>query len=236
MRTPAMRPAFLDQAPLDWFPPPAQALRDPNGLLAIGGDLSRRRLLAAYRLGIFPWYSQGQPVLWWSPDPRTVLFPDRFRLRRSLAKRLRNGGFEVTFNTDFAAVIDACAAPRDADGGTWITSAMRDAYLDLRRAGVGFSVEVRHQDVLVGGLYGVLLGSAFFGESMFSSRPDASKVALAHLVRSLGARGLQLIDCQMRSAHLESLGAQEVPRAEFQGLLERAVNTPLEEPAEEARE
>ncbi|MCK8515717.1 leucyl/phenylalanyl-tRNA--protein transferase [Methylonatrum kenyense] len=217
-----MRPAFLDGRPEDWFPPAEQALDDPDGLLAIGGSLSRHRLLAAYRRGIFPWYSDGQPLLWWTPNPRAVLFPERLHVSRSLRKRLRNGGFRVTWDTDFAAVIDACAAPRAGEPGTWITSAMRAAYLDLHHTGVAHSVEVWRDQTLVGGLYGVLLGTVFFGESMFSHERDASKVALAWLVRTLLPRGLRLIDCQVPSDHLRRLGAEEIPRPDFQRLLEQA--------------
>jgi leucyl/phenylalanyl-tRNA--protein transferase len=163
----------------DWFPPPEQALEDPPGLLAAGGDLSCPRLIAAYRRGIFPWYSPGQPVLWWSPDPRAVLFPEEFRRSRSLAKTLRNGGFTTAIDRDFAAVIDGCAAPRAASPGTWITSEMRTAYLELHRLGHAHSIEAWRHGALAGGLYGVRLGGVFFGESMFSAERDASKVALA---------------------------------------------------------
>lgn len=227
MRSPGKRPVFLEGCPEDWFPPAEQALDDPNGLLAIGGRLSRERLLAAYRCGIFPWYSDGQPLLWWAPDPRAVLFPERLRVSRSLEKRLRNGGFQVTCNADFAAVIDACAAPRDYGSGTWITSDMRAAYLDLHQVGKACSVEVWRDQALVGGLYGVLLGSAFFGESMFSRERDASKCALLRLVRSLQPRGLTLVDCQIPSDHLRRLGAEEIPRTAFQRLLQQALGNAL---------
>jgi len=164
------------------FPPLEQALEDPAGLLAAGGDLSSERLLAAYRRGIFPWYSPGQPVLWWSPDPRAVLFPEEFRVSRSLAKTLRNGGFSTSVDRDFPAVIDGCAAPRPASPGTWITSEMRSAYLELHRLGHAHSIEIYREGNLAGGLYGVRLGGVFFGESMFSRERDASKTALARLV------------------------------------------------------
>jgi leucyl/phenylalanyl-tRNA--protein transferase len=207
----------------EWFPPLEQALDDPAGLLAAGGDLSTERLLAAYRRGIFPWYSPGQPVLWWSPDPRTVLFPEAFRCTRSLAKTLRNGGFEFAIDRDFRAVIEACAAPRAQSVGTWITPEMMEAYVELHRRGYAHSIETRRNGELVGGLYGVRLGSVFFGESMFSRERDASKVALARLVEACEAAGIVVIDCQMHSAHLESLGAQRIPRARFQGLVREHV-------------
>ena len=218
------RITWLDpEASREWFPPLEQALEDPPGLLAAGGDLSSERLLAAYRRGIFPWYSPGQPILWWCPDPRTVLFPAQFRRHRSLAKTMRNKGLDISFNQDFEAVIDACAAPRARSPGTWITPEMRAAYVELHRLGFAHSVEVRSAGVLIGGLYGVRLGGVFFGESMFSRARDGSKIALAHLAASAPASGIQLIDCQMPSAHLASLGARSLPRAQFQALLERWV-------------
>lgn len=203
----------------DAFPPAEQALEDPPGLLAAGGDLAPSRLLAAYQRGIFPWYSPGQPVLWWSPDPRAVLFPDEFRCTRSLAKTVRNGGFTIAVDRDFAAVIDACAAPRAKSVGTWITGEMRLAYLELHRLGYAHSVEAYRAGVLVGGLYGVRLGGVFFGESMFSRERDASKVALAHLVESCRRRDIAVIDCQLASRHLESLGSRSIARRQFQSLL-----------------
>ncbi len=203
----------------EWFPPPEQALEEPAGLLAAGGDLSPQRLVAAYQRGIFPWYSPGQPVLWWSPDPRAVLFPEEFRCSRSLAKTLRNAGFSPSVDTDFAGVIDGCAAPRATSPGTWITSEMRVAYLALHRLGHAHSVEVRRGSELVGGLYGVRLGGVFFGESMFSRETDASKAALAHLVSLCGRNNLAVIDCQLPSRHLASLGVRGIPRSQFQALL-----------------
>jgi leucyl/phenylalanyl-tRNA--protein transferase len=209
------------------FPAVEQALDEPSGLLAAGGDLRPERLLAAYRRGIFPWYSPGQPILWWCPDPREVLFPEQFRRTRSLAKRERNGGFSVRQDSDFAAVIDACAAPREIDGGgTWITAEMRAAYLALHHLGYAHSIESWQADRLVGGFYGVRLGGVFFGESMFSREPDASKVALSALVRACPTLGIGLIDCQMSSRHLESLGARPLPRAEFQQRLADLVDLP----------
>ncbi|HXY77068.1 MAG TPA: leucyl/phenylalanyl-tRNA--protein transferase [Steroidobacteraceae bacterium] len=208
------------------FPPLEQALEDPAGLLAAGGDLSSERLLAAYRRGIFPWYSPGQPVLWWSPDPRAVLFPEEFRVSRSLAKTLRNGGFSTSVDRDFPAVIDGCAAPRPASPGTWITSEMRSAYLELHRLGHAHSIEIYREGNLAGGLYGVRLGGVFFGESMFSRERDASKAALAHLVALCRRNALTVIDCQLPSRHLASLGARTLPRSRFQALLAAHVGAP----------
>jgi leucyl/phenylalanyl-tRNA--protein transferase len=205
--------------PPERFPPTDRALDEPSGLLAAGGDLSPSRLLAAYRLGIFPWYSPGQPVLWWSPDPRAVLFPAEFRCTRSLAKTLRNGGFECALDRNFAAVIEACAAPRAASAGTWITDEMRLAYCELHRQGHAHSVETYRGSKLVGGLYGVRIGAVFFGESMFSLERDASKVALAHLVGSCSQSNIALIDCQVASRHLQSLGSRNLARSQFEALL-----------------
>ena len=205
----------------EWFPPLDRALDEPEGLLAAGGDLAPERLLAAYRRGIFPWYSAGQPVLWWSPNPREVLDPKEFKCSRSLAKTLRNRGFEVTFDRDFPAVVRACAARRDNSPGTWITPEMHTAYCTLFERGHAHSVEVRLAGKLVGGLYGVLLGGVFFGESMFSRERDASKAALARLVEKGLVAGLQLIDCQLPTPHLRSLGSRAMPRTEFSALVAR---------------
>jgi len=210
----------------EWFPPLEQALEEPSGLLAAGGDLSPARLIAAYRRGIFPWYSPGQPVLWWSPDPRAVLFPEEFHCTRSLAKTLRNGGFSYSMDGDFAAVIDGCAAPRAASPGTWITSDMRAAYLELHRLEHAHSIEIRRDGALVGGLYGVRLGGVFFGESMFSRERDASKAALAHLVAVCRRNSLAVIDCQLPSRHLTTLGSRTIPRSQFQALLREHARTP----------
>ena len=199
----------------DAFPPLSDALAEPNGLLAIGGELGVGSLLSAYRRGIFPWYSSGQPLLWWSPDPRAVLLPEQVHVSRSLAKRIRKGGFDLSFDGDFAAVIDACAAPRDAHSGTWITAEMRSAYLALHAEGHAHSIECRRDGQLLGGLYGVAIGRAFFGESMFSRERDTSKIALVTLCRWLCSWGYELLDCQVHSAHLASLGAHEIPRAAF---------------------
>jgi leucyl/phenylalanyl-tRNA---protein transferase len=208
----------------EWFPPLEQALDEPAGLLAAGGDLSPARLLAAYQRGIFPWYSPGQPVLWWSPDPRAVLFPEEFHCTRSLAKTIRNAGFSVEIDRDFAAVIDSCAAPRSHSLGTWITTEMRHAYLHLHRLGLAHSIETRRGGQLVGGLYGVRLGSVFFGESMFSRERDSSKVALAHLVSVCLRNSIAVIDCQLPSRHLESLGCRTIPRVQFQALLREHID------------
>lgn len=208
------------------FPPVSRALATPNGLLAAGGDLSTARLLDAYRQGIFPWYGDDQPILWWSPDPRMVLVPAEFRLRRSLAKRIRNAGFEVRVDTCFRAVMEACAAPRDGEPGTWITPEMVAAYTALHHAGHAHSVEVWQDGALVGGLYGVALGRMFYGESMFSRVSDASKVAAAHLAHQLDRWNFGLIDCQMKTAHLASLGARTVRRAEFLRRVADLVNYP----------
>jgi leucyl/phenylalanyl-tRNA--protein transferase len=208
----------------EWFPPLEQALDEPPGLLAAGGDLSPARLLAAYQRGIFPWYSPGQPVLWWSPDPRAVLFPDEFNCSRSLAKTIRNGGFEVAMDRDFAATIDACAAPRLHAPGTWITHEMRNAYLRLHRLGQAHSIETWREGRLAGGLYGVRLGGVFFGESMFSRERDASKVALAHLVEVCLRNSIAVIDCQLPSPHLASLGSRTIPRQQFQALLREHIS------------
>jgi leucyl/phenylalanyl-tRNA--protein transferase len=210
----------------EWFPPLEQALDEPEGLLAAGGDLAPERLLAAYRRGIFPWYSAGQPVLWWSPNPREVLDPREFKCSRSLAKTLRNRGFEITFDRDFAAVVRACAARRDNSPGTWITPEMHAAYCTLFQRGHAHSVEVFLEGKLVGGLYGVLMGRMFFGESMFSRERDASKGALARLVEKGLVAGLQLIDCQLPTPHLRSLGSKPIGRAAFSKLVAEATAGP----------
>ena len=209
---------WLSDKPL--FPPVNTALTDPNGLLAVGGDLSPRRLLAAYRQGIFPWYSPGDPILWWSPDPRMVLVPDDLRITRSLAKTLRNADYQVRLDTRFAEVVAACAnAPRAGRNGTWITGEMQAAYRGLHAIGHAHSVETWIDGELAGGLYGVAVGRAFFGESMFARRRDASKIALAHLCAHLKRRDFGIIDCQMETAHLASLGARPIPRARFAAVL-----------------
>lgn len=205
---------LLDAGNPEYFPDPQSAEVEPNGLLALGGDLRPERLLAAYRQGIFPWYSPGQPLLWWSPDPRLVLFPKRLHLSRSLRKALRQSEAEIRFNQSFAQVMQACAAPRARQDGTWITPEMLAAYAKLHRLGHAHSIEVWQGDELIGGLYGIVLGGIFFGESMFSRAANASKMALAGLVQALGP-ALDLIDCQVRTEHLVSLGAEEIPREAF---------------------
>ena len=210
----------------DPFPPVELALRDPNGLLAAGDELSTERLVQAYERGIFPWFGDGDPVLWWSPDPRMVLGTGALKVSRSLRKTLRSGRYRVTADTAFPAVIDACAEPRAGQDGTWITPAVRQAYCELARLGVAHSIEAWDGDTLAGGLYGVALGRVFFGESMFARRSDASKVALVHLVRQLRRWGFPLIDCQMSTSHLASLGGQNVSRAEFLDVVRRHVHAP----------
>ncbi len=203
------------RASLHAFPHPSRALRHPNGLLAAGGDLRPERLIAAYRRGIFPWYSSGEPILWWSPDPRAVLYPTRVHVSRRLARRLRQAKYPVTLDRAFAAVIQGCAAPRRAQEGTWLTPEMQAAYQALHGLGVAHSIEVWNDGALIGGIYGVALGRVFFGESMFSRRPDASKIALVHLARELERRGFLLLDCQVGSAHLYRMGAVDMPRTAF---------------------
>ena len=219
--------------PDDPFPRLDAALRQPNGLLAAGADLSPERLLAAYRRGIFPWYSDGEPILWWSPDPRMVMFPAELKISRSLAKALRNRRHEIRYDSAFEAVMHGCAT-RGADqsagaageGATWITDAMRAAYLQLHELGYAHSVETWIAGELAGGLYGVAIGRMFYGESMFTRARDASKMAMAHLVRRLERQGCGMIDCQMHTAHLASLGARAIPREEFSQRLQELVDYP----------
>ena len=200
--------------PPEDFPDPGQALDNPNGLLAVGGDLSPRRLLAAYRRGIFPWYENGQPIMWWSPDPRAILLPDELHVSRSLRRTLRSGPYTVSADHDFSGVITACAETR-ALQGTWITAEMRAAYLQLHELGHAHSIETWLDGQLVGGIYGIAIGRVFFGESMFSTRTDASKVALVALMRQLTGRGFGLLDCQLETGHLNSLGSRLMERREF---------------------
>ncbi len=208
------------------FPPVDRA--SPDGLLAVGGDLRPERLLEAYRHGIFPWFNEDRQILWWSPDPRVVLFPEKLHIPRSLKRSLRLGGFTVTFDTCFQTIMEQCAGPRPQypDGGTWITPAMIDAYVRLHELGHAHSVETWKEGELVAGVYGVALGGAFFGESMFTRAPDASKVALVTLVRQLRAWGFTLFDCQQSSPHVMGLGAEEIPRREFVSHLSHAVTLP----------
>lgn len=216
---------WLDRESLQ-FPPLTQALREPNGLLAAGGDLSSSRLVAAYRHGCFPWYSEGQPLLWWSPDPRTVLLPNNLHLSRSLRKVLRSNQFSVTFDRNFTEVIHACSEPRDDEEGTWITNDMQAAYAELHQQGYAHSVEVWQQGKLVGGLYGLAIGQLFFGESMFSRVSNASKVGFVTLIRALKAAGFVLIDCQVPTAHLASLGAHNITRVSFADYLAQYLDAP----------
>ena len=208
------------------FPALNKALREPNGLLAAGGDLSSARLIAAYRHGCFPWYQDGQPLLWWSPDPRTVLVPDQLHVSRSLRKVLRNDQFTVSFDRNFAQVIHACAEPRKDEQGTWITNEIQAAYYELYKQGYAHSVEVWQDDSLVGGLYGIAIGQLFFGESMFSRTSNASKVGFISLVSALKAAGFMLIDCQMPTAHLISLGADNISRTDFANYLTLYLDMP----------
>ena len=208
-------PADDDSVP---FPPVGRALREPNGLLAIGGNLGPRRLLQAYSAGIFPWFAAGEPILWWAPQPRCVLFPGDFHVSRSLRRTLNRGTFEVTRDRDFAGVIRACAAPRRGSPGTWIVDSMIDAYIELHRLGHATSCECWRDGQLAGGIYGVQLGRVFFGESMFSRVNDASKVALLEIARS---PDVELIDCQLDNPHLLRLGATRIPRERFGALLAR---------------
>jgi len=201
-------------------------MRSPNGLLCAGASLSPERIVDAYSRGIFPWFSEGDPILWWSPDPRMVLFPEELKVSRSLRKTLARGTYETRFDTAFRAVMRECAAPREGQGGTWISPQMVEAYTELHARGFAHSVESWQEGELVGGLYGVSLGGVFFGESMFARAPDASKVALARLVERLRAADYRVIDCQQATAHLASLGAREVPRAAFAQLLRESIQYP----------
>jgi leucyl/phenylalanyl-tRNA--protein transferase len=218
-----MIPWLLPDSP---FPPAREALAQPNGLLAAGGDLSPQRLLDAYRHGIFPWFGEDDPILWWSPDPRMVLFPHEFKLSHSLRKTLRRGAYEVRTDTAFEQVMRACAAPRHGQDGTWIVEEMVAAYCALHHMGYAHSVEVWMDGELAGGLYGMSIGRMFYGESMFARRTDASKIALAHLCRQLQQWDFGMIDCQMNTPHLASLGAREIPRADFLELLQRLTAAP----------
>ena len=223
MRLILLDPDQPDQA----FPPTQKALKDPNGLLAVGGCLSTTRLLNAYRHGIFPWYSDDEPILWWSPDPRLVLFPEQLNVSQSLRKTLKKQKYTVTIDQAFTQVIKACAQPRQAESGTWITDDIENAYSDLHELGVAHSAEAWLDGVLVGGLYGVAIGQVFFGESMFHTATDASKVAFATLVAKLKSWDYKLIDCQVHSAHLASLGAVEIDRTEFNHLIKQYGEQPV---------
>ncbi|HEV2008676.1 MAG TPA: leucyl/phenylalanyl-tRNA--protein transferase [Burkholderiales bacterium] len=206
------------------FPSVTAALADPNGLLAAGGELSSTRLIDAYRHGIFPWFNPGQPILWWSPDPRMVLLPSQLKVSRSLVKVLRNRDYQVRADTGFRAVMQACAEPRPEQDGTWISDEMIAAYCELHEQGFAHSVETWIDGELAGGLYGVALGRMFFGESMFTRAADASKIALVHFARQLERWQFGMIDCQMHTPHLASLGARAIPRADFMRKLQELVN------------
>jgi len=208
------------------FPDVENALSEPDGLLAAGGDLSSARLLSAYSRGIFPWYEEGQPILWWSPDPRCVLWPAELHVSRRLRQQLRNSSARLTFNRAFEDVIHQCAQQRRSQQGTWITSDMVQAYGSLHDDGWAHSLEIWDDDELVGGLYGICIGKVFFGESMFSRKPNTSKMAMLGLSSHMLASGLQLIDCQVVSRHLIALGARLMPRADFSAFLEDACNLP----------
>ena len=222
-----LRLQWLDpRQPDQPFPDPESALPEPNGLLAVGGDLSARRLLRAYAQGIFPWFNPDEPILWWSPNPRCLFTPGTVHASHSLAKRLRRPDYAVSFNRAFEEVLEACAGPRRGTRGTWLGPDMRRAYLELRRLGHAHSVELWMHGELVGGLYGVAIGGAYFGESMFSRRSDASKLALVHLDRQLADWGFGLLDCQVASEHLQRLGARTLPRSEFLALLQEAAQRP----------
>jgi len=212
--------------PSDPFPAVSKALRSPNGLLCAGADLSAKRLVDAYSKGIFPWFSEGEPILWWSPHPRMVLFPGELRVSRSLRRTVARDRFETRFDTAFAQVIAACAAPRGGQPGTWIVPEMVEAYTRLHELGFAHSVESWREGVLAGGLYGILLGDVYFGESMFSRETDASKVALVKLVDRLRELGVRAIDCQQATRHLASLGAREIPRRQFAQLLAESIQYP----------
>ena len=205
---------WLDPSKLE-FPPVEQAMQDPDGLLAVGGDLSKERLLLAYSKGIFPWYEDDQPLLWWSPDPRAVIEPQNVKISRSLRKKLRKQEFEVRVDTAFDDVVKRCQNPRAYSNETWITNEMRQAYLALHRDGYAHSIECYQDKELVGGLYGVSIGRLFFGESMFHAATDASKVAFVALCRLLRQQGCPLVDCQMPNPHIMSLGVETITRSEF---------------------
>jgi leucyl/phenylalanyl-tRNA--protein transferase len=212
--------------PLDPFPPVEQALDDPDGLLAAGASLSTARLLEAYRRGIFPWFNEGDPILWWSPDPRTVLRPSRVHSSHSLKKRLRQDAFYVTIDRAFSEVLDGCAAPRVDEAGTWLSEQMREAYASLHTAGFAHSIELWMDGELAGGMYGVAIGHVFFGESMFTRRTDASKIVMVRLAAQLERWGFPMIDCQLETAHLMSLGAEHLSRSAFIAELATLVDQP----------
>lgn len=207
------------------FPSPNLALEEPDGLLAAGGDLSVERIVAAYRAGIFPWFSDDQPILWWSPNPRCVIKPDQAHISKSLRKHIRKSGLTLSFDTQFESVIHHCAR-LDSDEGTWITPEMEEAYIQLHHEGIAHSVEVWDGDELIGGLYGLAIGRCFFGESMFSLKPNSSKVAFASLCKQLNSWNYAIIDCQVENPHLLSLGASTLDRNEFLTILSKNIDLP----------
>jgi leucyl/phenylalanyl-tRNA--protein transferase len=222
MKLPWLDPLIIE------FPDTGQAMQEPNGLLCAGGDLTSEWLLYAYKRGIFPWFNEGDPILWWTPSPRMVIYPHQFHISRSLRKKLKKGGYRVTINSDFKAVIDACAnCKRSAlsvdEPSTWITSKMAASYLQLHLAGHAQSIEVWQGDILCGGLYGIAIGRVFFGESMFSQMTNGSKIAIAHLVEHLKKWHYKLIDCQVHNDHLSSLGAIEIDRLSFEQIIQQNV-------------
>ena len=221
MQLPILDPQNPDQT----FPALDTALTDPDGLLAAGGCLSSQRIINAYKQGIFPWYSPGEPILWWSPNPRLVLFPKNLIVSRSLRKTIRKETFSITYDQSFAQVMQYCAMPREEDSGTWITEEMFQAYTQLHQQGVAHSVEAWFENELVGGLYGIAIGQVFFGESMFHRKTDASKVAFCYLVQQLSEWDYQLIDCQVHTHHLSSLGAEEISRNNFSSLIKQYCST-----------
>ncbi len=217
---------LTENTPEEPFPAAEEAMEEPNGLLAVGGDLSPARLTMAYQRGIFPWYGDGQPILWWSPDPRGVFLPGDFHISRSFRRRLNQSRARVTLDTEFEAVVAGCAAPRPDQDGTWITREMINAYTELHHRDCAHSVEVWLEDELIGGVYGVALNGAFFGESMFSRAADASKIGLAYLMAQLWRWGFHLFDCQMTNPHLEQLGIRAIPRRDYLQRLEAALEVP----------
>ena len=210
---------WLDTNPAAAFPDLSQALIEPDGLLAAGGDLSPERLINAYQHGIFPWFNEGEPILWWSPDPRCVLYPEKIKISRSLSKTLKKQPFSITVDKAFAEVVKSCAAPRAKQAGTWISDQMFNAYLNMHKLGYAHSIECWQDDQLVGGLYGIALGKIFFGESMFSTRSDASKIALVYLSDFLQKRNFKLIDSQVHTDHMTSMGAEMMSRDEFETIV-----------------
>lgn len=219
---------WLSPDPYADFPPVESALTDPDGLLAAGGDLSTQRLIKAYQQGIFPWYSEGEPILWWSPDPRFVLYPEQLKISKSLAKNVRNSALRISMDSAFAEVISNCAQqPRKDQPGTWITQGMQRAYINMHRLGHAHSVECWQGDELVGGLYGFSSGQVFCGESMFSQQSNASKIALVYLCRFIHHHGFKLIDSQVYTEHLERLGARMIPRSEYIKTLQQVTETEM---------